>query len=130
MTNRPQEVTLVSGAVVRCRPIPPYTLDLVVAQIPEPDYPYVDVSGKRATETRPALVDSPEWIDYQKRQRAYQRDLTHAVQEHQLQFGIVSWKMPDEDEFHNMPPDGWEVPGYLRARYKIETSDEPFERGL
>lgn len=125
-----QEATLVSGAVVRCRPVPPYTLDLVVGQIPEPDYPYVDVSGKRSTETRPALAESPEWIEYQKRQRDYKKRLTEAIQAHQLQFGIVSWKLPDTDVFVKMPPDEWEVPTFLSARYGVETAEDSYERRL
>jgi len=121
------QVELANGAVVICRPVPPYTTHDVLKAVPEPSYPYVDIqSAAGGSENRPALRESPEWDKYQAQLREHRLALQQAVIEHELSYGIVAWKFPGMDKFAKMPPDGWEPDEYIRKHCGVadETSQD------
>jgi hypothetical protein len=122
------EITLSNGTVVRTRIVPPYAMRALYKKFPEPDFPYVPVrSAAGGEEKLPALTDSPEWIEYQKLMRNYQSDIREAALGFQLNYGIISWKVGDSEEFADMPSDDWVVDPILQA-YGEETLTDPMER--
>jgi hypothetical protein len=123
------EITVSNGAVLRCRPVPPYAITDVLFELEEPEYPFIDVrSGDTGgSERLPALRDTPEWIEYQKSLRRFRKRQNSLALEADLNIGIVSWKMPGSDQFEQMPPAGWKVPAIMTA-YGVESATEETKR--
>ena len=115
--NTPVEVTLTTGIVVKCRQVPPYVLGVVHQAVPEPVFPkIVEKSIAGGEEEQPALPGTDEFDEYQKKVRQYRREVGLLSMEFHLNYGIVAWSFPDEDEFHVEPPIEWE-PDKMWLRY-------------
>ena len=118
------EVTLGSGAVVRCRPVPPYTAGYPIASVKKPEYPFVEVkSHAGGSERLPALQATPEYRKWQLEMDEYNNQVAEEMMKFNLLHGIIDWKFPGMDEFASEPPDGWQVPIHVRRRYHITSAD-------
>lgn len=114
MTRSYKELELSSGAVVHCRPVPPYMIGSVTAKFTEPAYPYIDESSiAGGSERRPALIGTEQWNRWQSEMKEYRKKMGSAVMDFSLSYGIVDWRFPDMDEFVKEPPDDWQVPEEL-----------------
>lgn len=126
-----REVTTTNGAVLRCRAVPPYAQAAVRTQLPSPPYPKVTVkSAAGGEEEHHALPGTQEYEDYRKAQDRYRMELGAALAEFNLNYGVIDWHLPGEDgetAWHEMPPNGWEVPTAMKL-YGIETSQSPAGR--
>lgn len=123
-----KQAKLSNGTVVRCRPVPPYSVGAVIASVPKPEYPYRLLQSASGGEERlPSLEGTPEFHAYQVAMESYRSALATTIADFELEIGIVDWKLPGSKQYSSEPPDGWEVPAVL-ARYGISTSANPLER--
>lgn len=79
---------------------------------PPPIYPKIELSSKAtpdAVEKRPALPDTPEYQEYRRKQREWERHQNRVYMDFSLDYGIVAWQFPGDDEWHSTPPKDWEV---------------------
>lgn len=127
--NMVKEVSLTNGAAVRCRPVPPHALGPVILSFKEPEFPYVEVKGAAGVERHPALQGTPEYDAWVLERNAHDLRVSRAVMDFDLEYGIISWKLPGVDEYTNQVPKDFSVPGIMK-RYGVETSDDPYERRL
>lgn len=125
------ERILDSGYEIKCRLVPPYATGDVIASIPRPVYPTVDLlSADGHTEHAMALEDTPEWAKWQAENRQYNAKCAKEIGKHLLTYGIVAYREQGSDqEWQSKPPDNWQVPVAM-ARYGIEATDDQYERWL
>ena len=117
------EITLADGTIVKCRPVPPWAVTELVARIPAPQFPYMDLkSVAGGTERRPALMGTPEWDEWTKVNQAYKMEVADALTSLRLHYGIVAWCYPDTEEFQVAPPAGWTVDPILTTVLGIATA--------
>jgi hypothetical protein len=130
MINMHTDVTLDSGAVVRCRPIPPHSTRAVLSRFKRPTVPNVELkSAAGGSETAVALPETPEWDAFMKEQEAYNEAVRMALDDFMLNYGIVGWKLDSESEWSTKPPDNWRVPA-LMSQYGVVDSDDLWEQRL
>lgn len=130
MNKNIQEVTLSTGVVVRCRPVPPYALQVIHEKFPVPVYPVEKIeSAAGHVEVKPVLRDTPEWEQYQEDLMKYNKIRAVAVMDFSMTYSIVSWRLPDSSEWVTEPPDTWKVPDIM-AHFDVTTSDDPYDRRL
>lgn len=123
-----KDVVVSSGAVLRCRPVPPYAMTDVLAAVEEPEYPFIDVkSDAGGSERLPALRDSPEYVAYQKDMRNFRVRQRAIAIEADLNIGVIEWRLPGTDEFVRMPPDDWKIPAMMSA-YGVEPATDAIKR--
>jgi hypothetical protein len=125
------DITLESGAVARCRPVPPHATRDVLARIERPDPPYVELESKAGGSERAiALEGTPEWDEFQSAMKEYRRRIMEELGDFMLGYGVVAWKLDGEDgAWSDEPPEGWKMPKAMDY-YGVATSDDPWERRL
>lgn len=106
-----KELSLDSGYVVRCRPVPPLLTQGVMTkseyQYPAPPTIDVSVQKGRATETVPAPTDSPEMEEFIREFNKVEEARNNAAQRFTFSYGCVEWKEEGEERFLKHPPKGW-----------------------
>ncbi len=113
------ETELSWGALVRLRPVPPYAVLDAYLVLPEPPLPKVVLKSRAGGEEEaPVLPETPEWYEYQDKMAAHRRMTRQAILDYTLQYGIVSWRLPDTEEWIEEPPEDWKEPSIAR-RYGI-----------
>lgn len=122
-----KSLVMESGAVVICRPVPPYAQVAVRAQLPpEPVYPTVVITSKSgSSETHPALQGSPEYAEYRKEKDAYTQLIAFTMSEFMVNYGVVKWKLPDQQDFMSEVLDTWELPYVARLYGVLPAPDDP-----
>jgi len=125
------QVHLSSGITLRCRNVPPYLRDKAFASVPEPEFPMLSLkSAAGGTEKAPALADSPEYEKYQADLAKYRRELRSIAMDFDLAYGVMSWRLPGEEQFTEEVPEKWKLPG-LMAHFGIDVDTEDgYERRL
>jgi hypothetical protein len=125
-----KEITLQDGTVVRTRLVPPYAYGVIHKHIPEPEYPTVKLqSASGGVEEAPALQESPEWQEYQKKWKQYRRQVGEATIDFSLAYGILGWRRPNQEKFHNEVPADWEIDPILQD-YGLHTAKTKSERRI
>lgn len=123
-----EEIKLSSGVLVKCRPVSPLAIGPVYRSIPEPDFPMVDVSSAAGgAEEHPALQGTEEYVEYQRKMRAYRGELGNAIMDFKLNYGIVAWSWDNGETWHQNPSDDWEVHPALKY-WGVETPTNMYEK--
>lgn len=76
------------------------------------------------------MPGTEEHEEYRLAMQRYRRELALALSKFYMNYGIVEWHLPEEAEdepWHSMPPDDWEIPQAMRL-YGIETASDPADR--
>lgn len=110
------ELTLSTGFIVRCRPVPPYAAQDVWAALPRLPVPQVTLEGIAGAETLRALPGSEEYEAYREAMDARRQDLSQQISNFNLDYGVVEWQPPDKvgtDTWYITPPTDWKLPGVL-----------------
>lgn len=103
-----QTYQLSQGAEVKLRPVPPYLFGELHAELPLPPiYPKIVLTSPAGAEEAPALPDSDEYKEYRKKQREWEILRNRKLVDFTLDYGVVSWKLPDEDHWRSTPPENW-----------------------
>lgn len=139
MPNQPTTLLLINGAVIRCRPVPPYVQASVRGALPEPPVPRVAVtSAAGGKEEHIALEGTPEFDAYVIAQRKWRYAIATALQSFIMNYGVVEWRWPaqiapGEEAFdvdvvwESKPPIDWSVPSVME-RYGLSSTDEQERR--
>lgn len=121
-----RDVTVSTGAVLRCRPVPPYLLATLRGKLPlPPRLPKLNLQSAAGTEVAKALPESPEYEEYRIAQQEWERKRTQIFTDFTLDFGIVEWRLPESEEWTNTPPDGWQLDPVLVRWGLVEAAGEP-----
>lgn len=103
-----QDILLSTGAVVRCRPVPPYMMLDMYDTLPLPPvYPKVTLKSPAGDEKAPALPETEEYVEYRRKQRAWEIERGRHTRDFSLDVGIVAWKLSEDEEFQSEPPEDW-----------------------
>lgn len=122
---RTQKVRFSSGARAILRPVPPYLLSALSSELPLPPvYPKINLQSEAgSSEQAPALPDSPEYVEYRRKQREWQKLRADKMGDFALDYGTIKWQFPGEEEWHTSPPEGWE-PDDTLARWGLNALGE------
>lgn len=122
------EVTLTDGTIVKCRKVPPYAYDDVIASIPRPEYPKVQLkSVDGSVQERPALGGSPELDAFERQMAEYNTCVTLELKYFRLGFGVLAWKRLGASKFVAYAPKEWTVPEVMK-RFGVEPGKDAYER--
>lgn len=99
-----------SGVEAHLRPVPPYLLAALSSQLPLPPvYPKLKLESPAGTEEAPALPDSPEYIEYRQKQREWQKMRSDKIGDFCMDYCVMDWKLPDQEEWQEEPSEAWEI---------------------
>lgn len=122
------EIELSNGYIVRCQPVPPYAVQDVYIEFPDPALPKVEIkSAAGSAEQVTPLPGTPEFAEYQEAVVRTRKLRQVALLDFHLDYGIVEWKAPDSDEWEDMPPEDWTLPAVM-IRRGVETAKDPTKR--
>lgn len=127
-------VLVSSGALLKCRPVPPFAMAEVRGRMPEPPMPKVTVSSAAGgPEVHDALPSTPEYEAYKEAHQKYRRELGLALERFSYNYGIIEWSWPPEDPapgehvWVSEPPEDWRLPAILKE-YGVEELKGPDRR--
>ena len=123
---KPTEHKLDSGYVVKCRLVPPSAIGDVIASIPRPVYPTVDLKSVDGhIEHAPALEDTPEWSKWQEDNREYNANCAKEIGDFVLVYGVMAYRQQGpEQDWHTKSPSNWHVPTIMHKFGVVDTDDE------
>lgn len=118
-----KELELTNGTVVRVRSVPPYATMQVRSVEKPPPFPREKIkSAAGGTEEHDVLEGSPLVEQWQADMQAYQMRQRDRTIDFGLDYGVLEWRLEDDDEFVSEPPDDWTFPKILRE-YGVEPSE-------
>jgi len=119
-----QIVVTDNGTKVWTRGVPPYTLKDVYVEYPPPSPPIVTLESEAGSERKMALPGSPEYLAYQDETKAWRVRVDKGLVDHHLDYGVVKWQFPWDDEITQDAPEDWEVPTRIAKYHPNPTVEE------
>jgi len=97
--------------------VPPYLLGAISSRLPLPPvYPRLKLeSPAGGSEEAPALPESPEYIEYRRKQREWNQLRADKLGDFTLDYCVVAWRFNDDEEWQTEPPEGWEIDPILKS---------------
>lgn len=130
MSDEYTELTLSSGAIVRCAPVPPTVIPQVIADHPDcqmPEPPVEEIIGKTGVQkviARPGSAEYAEWQTQVQRIRLARERVGRAAQ---FVVSVIAWKLPGTKNFSSRVAKNWQFPERL-LRVGLQPAEDDMGR--